>query len=97
MRYYEALLAIDASAAPRLGHAIALAEAGEPREAQARLEALLASVPAALRAHTLAALARTEERQGRRVQAIARLDAAIACAPHPADARLLARRRDALT
>ncbi len=97
VRYYEALLAIDASAAPRLGHAIALAEAGEPREAQARLEALLASVPAALRAHTLAALARTEERQGRRVQAIARLDAAIACAPHPADARLLARRRDALT
>lgn len=96
VRYYDALLALDPSAAPRLGHAIALAEAGEPREARRRLEALLPEAPAALRAHTLAALARADERLGDPVRAAACLDEAIAHAPHPADARLLARRRDAL-
>lgn len=96
VRNYDALLALDPSAAPRLGHAIALAEAGEPAAARARLERLLREVPPALRAHTLAALARADERLGRVDAALERLAEAAACAPHPADARLLARRREAL-
>ena len=64
VRYYEQLLTLDASAAPRLGHAIALAEAGAPADAMQHLQVLLPQVPAALRAHTLAALARAAERLG---------------------------------
>lgn len=94
--WYERLLRIDASAAPRLGHAIALAEAGSAAAAVARLQALLPDVPAVLRPHTLAALARALERLGDGAAAAARLDEAIACARHPADARLLQRRRAAL-
>ncbi len=90
--YYDQLLALDASAAPRLGHAIALAEAGAPADAMQRLQALLPQVPAALRAHTLAALARAAQRLGDGEAAQRWLQAAIAAAPHPADARLLARR-----
>ncbi|TXC66991.1 hypothetical protein FSC37_18145 [Piscinibacter aquaticus] len=97
VRYYDKLLALDASAAPRLGQAIALAEAGEPAAARARLAALLPEVPPSLRAHTLAALARADERLGDIDSATARLTQAEACAPHPADARLLARRREALS
>jgi len=96
VRYYDALVALDPSAAPRLGHAIALAEAGEPAAARARLDALLPEAPAALRAHTLAALARAHERLGDSGAALDSLARAEACAPHPADARLLARRREAL-
>jgi RNA polymerase sigma-70 factor (ECF subfamily) len=96
VRYYDALLALDPSAAPRLGHAIALAEAGEPAAAHSRLEALLPEVPTALRAHTLAALARAHERLGDIDASLDLLAQAEACAPHPADARLLARRREAV-
>lgn len=96
VRYYDALLALDASCAPRLGHAIALAEAGEPGEALRRLEVMRAEVPAALHAHLFAALARACERLGDTAGALDRLAQAIAVAPHPADARMLARRRDAL-
>lgn len=95
--YYEKLLALDASAAPRLGHAIALAEAGAPAAALLHLQALLPQVPAALRAHTLAALARAAERLGDMAAALQWLDQSIAAAPHPADERLLARRRDQLS
>lgn len=91
VRYYGQLLALDPSAAPRLGHAIALAEAGSADEACQRLLALLPRVPEALRAHTLAALARACTRLGDDAAALAWLAQAIAAAPHPADARQLAR------
>lgn len=90
--YYEALVELDPSAAPRLGHAVALAEAGSPREARERLEALLPGVPAALRAHTLAALAHALARLGELPAARARLAEAIIGAPSDADRRLLQRR-----
>ena len=92
---YELLVRIDPSAAPRLGHAIALAEAGEPAQARERLEALLPGVPAALRPHTLAALARAHERLGDPVAADRCLAEAVAAVRHPADARLLLRQRAA--
>ncbi len=93
--YYELLLGLDDSAAPRLGHAVALAEAGEPATAQRLLRALLPAVPQALRAHTLAALARAAERAGDGAAAAEGLRQAIAVA-HPADARGLERRLAAL-
>lgn len=96
VRFYEQLLHLDPSAAPRLGHAIARAEAGAPEQALPLLQALLPDAPAALRPHTLAALARACERAGQMVKARQWLDQAIACARHPADARVLQRRRDAL-
>lgn len=92
VRYYERLLALDASAAPRLGHAIALAEGGAPADARVHLLALLPQVPPALRAHTLAALARACERLGDATAADGWRAQAVAAAPHPADARRLARR-----
>jgi RNA polymerase sigma-70 factor, ECF subfamily len=95
--YYEMLLALDGSAAPRLGHAIALAEAGEAAQAKALLSDLLTSVPPALRAHTLAALARAHERLGEIGLAQERLQQAMKVAPSDADARLLMRRAQALS
>ena len=94
--FYEQLVIIDTSAAPRLGHAIALAEAGEPAAARERLLALLPATPEALRPHTLAALARAHERLGETDAARARLHEAILLARTDADARLLARRAEAL-
>lgn len=94
--YYEQLLVLDPSAAPRLGHAIALAEGGSPAEALRRLQQLQPEAPAALQAHTWAAQARAHERQGQTEAALACLDRAIACVRHAADGRLLQRRRDAL-
>lgn len=96
-RYYAQLRALDPSAAPQLGHAVALAEAGEPASARTLLLGLLPTVPAALRAHTLAALARGAEREGALGAAVQWLHQAEAAAPHAADQRLLARRRVALT
>jgi RNA polymerase sigma-70 factor, ECF subfamily len=90
--FYEQLLRLDPSAAPRLGHAIALAEAGEPARAQALLLALQAEMPPPLAAHVLAARARAEERMGHRDLAVQLLQQAQAVAPHPAEARALARR-----
>ncbi|MBL8303488.1 MAG: hypothetical protein JNM26_12020, partial [Ideonella sp.] len=92
---YALLLRIDPSPAPRLAHAIALAEAGEPAQARERLAALLPEVPDALKPHTRAALARAHERLGDAAAADRWLDAAIAAVRHPADARLLQRRRAA--
>ena len=89
--YYDLLLRLDPSAAPRLGHAIALAEAGDAARARSLLQAMLADTPAPLRAHTLAALARAEHRLGRRTEAREHYAQAILQARHPADARLLAR------
>jgi RNA polymerase sigma-70 factor, ECF subfamily len=94
--YYELLVTVDPSAAPRLGHAIALAEAGEPQVALLRLQALQADVPAALRPHSLAAMARAHERLGAQDLAVQLLSQAAAAAPHEADARALRRRADAL-
>ncbi len=91
-RYYEMLVALDGSAAPRLGQAIALAEAGEPARALHQLEGLLPGVPQALRAHTLAAQSRAHERLGAQGAARRALQQAIAAAPHEADARWLAAR-----
>jgi RNA polymerase sigma-70 factor (ECF subfamily) len=96
LNYYEALVELDPSAAPRLGHAIALAEAGSPQEARLLLEALLPEVPAPLRAHTLAALAHALARLGENAIARARLAEAIVGAPSDADRRLLQRRAEAL-
>jgi RNA polymerase sigma-70 factor (ECF subfamily) len=90
--YYEALLRLDPSAAPRLAHAIALAEAGAPAAALGRLQGLVSTAPRALAAHVQAALARAHERLGELEAARRHLRAAVAAAPHPADARLLARR-----
>jgi RNA polymerase sigma-70 factor (ECF subfamily) len=94
--YYEQLVELDPSAAPRLGHAIALAEGGAAAEARERLLALLPETPEALRAHTLAALARAHERLGDLRAARANLEEAILRARHEADARALARRLAAL-
>lgn len=47
VQYYRLLLRLDASAAPRLGHVIALAEAGDPRAALQALQALQPGLPAA--------------------------------------------------
>jgi RNA polymerase sigma-70 factor (ECF subfamily) len=91
VRYYDHLLALDPSAAPRLGHAIALAEAGAADDARQRLLALLPQVPTALKAHTLAALARACSRMGDNAAAMSWLAQAVAAAPHPADARQLTR------
>ncbi|PZP30143.1 MAG: hypothetical protein DI603_15390 [Roseateles depolymerans] len=89
VRYYELLLALDPSHAPRLGHAIALAEAGQVQPARERLNTLLPTLPAALRAHGLAALARTAEYGADIAQARTWLEQAAACAPDAAQARLL--------
>jgi RNA polymerase sigma-70 factor, ECF subfamily len=91
VRFYESLLRIDATPAPRLAHAVALAEAGEPGAALQHLQALLAEVPEGLRPHALAALARAHERRGDAAQARAWLQQAVAAA-HPAEARVLAER-----
>ncbi len=91
-RYYEMLVALDGSAAPRLGQAIALAEAGEPARALQQLEALLPGVPQALRAHTLAAMSRAHQRLQAPEAARRALQQAIAAAPHEADARWLSAR-----
>ena len=64
VQYHDTLVALDSSAAPRLGQAIALAEAGEPQRALALLQALQPELPAALLAHLLAAQARAHERLG---------------------------------
>ena len=95
VRYYEMLLALDPSPAPRLAHAIALAEAGEPARARDCLRALQPVVPAGLRAHLLAAMSRAVERAGDIERARSWLAEAVACAPggpEGADGRLLARR-----
>jgi RNA polymerase sigma-70 factor, ECF subfamily len=92
VQYYEMLLRLDGSAAPRLGHAIALAEAGDPRAALQALQSLQPGLPATLQAHGLAAQARALQRLGQLGEAVARLQQAVAAAPHPAEARLLARR-----
>lgn len=95
-RWYGWLVQADGSPAPRLGHAIALVESGAPERGQQALQALLPAVPAALRAHTLAALARAHERLGQPAQARDALAQAVAAAPSAADARLLQRRLDGL-
>ena len=94
--YYGQLLQLDASAAPRLGHAIALAEGGSAAQALGLLQTLQRDVPAALRAHTWAAIARAYERLGQTARALEALDQAIGCVQHPADGRMLLRRRDQL-
>lgn len=91
VRYYEALLRLDGSAAPRLGHAVALAEAGQAARALELLEALEADTPAVLQAHRHAAVARALGRLGLVDAAAHALTQAIACARHPADGRLLQR------
>jgi RNA polymerase sigma-70 factor, ECF subfamily len=96
VRWYHLLTQLDPTPAPRLGQAIALAEAGEAASAQALLLRLLPQVPAALRPHTLAGLAQARLRLGDRAGALSWLDQAIAAARHPADARMLQRRREAL-
>lgn len=96
VRCYETLLKLDDTAAPRLAHAIALAEAGDAAAALARLDALQPTLPAPLTAHALAARARACERLGRVDDARRLLDAAAAVAPHAADARMLQRRAAAL-
>ena len=87
VRCYEGLLQLDPSAAPRLGHAIALAEAGHAVQALALLQALV--VPQALAAHALAAQARAYEQLGEVPLAVRLLEAAALAAPHAAEARAL--------
>lgn len=94
--YYGWLVDLDPSAAPRLGHAIALAEAGAPQVALERLRAMQAGVPAALRPHALAAMARARERLGDTDEALKLLGQAADAAPHAADARALRRRAEAI-
>ena len=95
VQYYDTLVALDDSAAPRLGQAIALAEAGQPQRALALLQALQPEAPPTLLAHLLAAQARAHERLGDVAQAHRLLLLAVAAAPHAADARALARRAEA--
>lgn len=90
--YYEALMKIEPGAAPRLSHAIALAEAGEPHRAQEALAGLLPTVPDALRAHAHAALSHALLRTNERDNARRHLLAAIDHTRNSADRRLLERR-----
>ena len=90
--YYELLLKLDPTAAPRLAHAVAVAEAGEPQRALTLLQALAPEVPAALAPHLLAAQARAHQRLGHREEAKKLLLQAQALAPHEAEARALGRR-----
>jgi RNA polymerase sigma-70 factor, ECF subfamily len=90
--YFEALMKIEPGAAPRLSHAIALAEAGEPQRARAALDALLPTVPDALRAHAHAALSHALRRLGEHSTARTHLLAAIDSTRNDADRRLLERR-----
>lgn len=90
--YYEALMKIEPGAAPRLSHAIALAEAGDPQRARAALDDLLPTVPDALRAHAHAALSHALLRLDERASAHAHLRAAIDSTRNDADRRLLERR-----
>lgn len=92
--YYETLLQLDPSVAPRLGHAIALAEAGEPAAALGLLCQLQPGLPRSLVAHGLAAQARAHERLGQNDEAVRLLQAAQGLAPHAAEARALAQRAD---
>jgi RNA polymerase sigma-70 factor, ECF subfamily len=94
--YYDSLLALDDSAAPRLSHAIALAEAGEASRARDAIKALLPSAPAALKPHAHAALAHALDRLDERAEARRELQTAIQLARNEADRRLLQRRLDAL-
>jgi predicted RNA polymerase sigma factor len=87
---------LDPTAAPRLGHAIAHAEAGEPAQALQWLQALQPELPSALRAHGLAAQARAHERLGQCAPARQLLHAAAEAASHPAEARALRHRADEL-
>ncbi len=96
VRYYDMLLQMDASPVPRLGHAIALAEAGSAHRAKALLNSLLPDAPQPLRAHTLAALARAHEHLGEMALARGRLEEAVRAAPNGADARMLARRAQSM-
>ena len=95
--YYGWLVDADPSAAPRLGHAIALAEAGAPQAALERLRALQGCVPAPLQPHALAAMARAHERLGETDEALKLLQQAADAAPHAADARALRRRAEAIS
>jgi RNA polymerase sigma-70 factor, ECF subfamily len=90
--YFEALMMIEPGAAPRLSHAIALAEAGEPRRARTALAELLPTVPDALRAHAHAALSHALLRLQEPVAARAHLQAAITHTRNDADRRLLEHR-----
>lgn len=90
--YYEALMRIEPGAAPRLSHAIALAEAGEPQRAQVALADLLPTVPDALRAHAHAALSHALRRLRDDSAARTHLLAAIEHTRNDADRRLLERR-----
>jgi RNA polymerase sigma-70 factor, ECF subfamily len=94
--YYGMLLVLDSSTAPRLAHAIALAEAGEPALALQKLQALQAQLAPSLAAHGLAAQARAHERLGHLDQAVALLLRAVEVAPHEAEARALAQRAQGL-
>ena len=96
VQYYEHLVVLDGSVAPRLGHAIALAESGAPALALDLLRALQPELPAPLLAHGLAAQARAHERLGDGPLAQTLLQQAVAAAQHPADARALAQRSASL-
>jgi RNA polymerase sigma-70 factor (ECF subfamily) len=96
VRCYETLLRLDDTAAPRLAHAIALAEAGDAASALERLAALEPAWPSALAAHARAAQARAHERLGQVDEALRLLHAAAEVAPHAADAGMLRRRAAAL-
>ena len=89
--YYEALLEIDAGAAPRLSQAIAWAEAGEPYRARVALETM-PTVPDTLRAHAHAALSHALLRLDDHASARAHLLAAIDHTRNDADRRRLERR-----
>ncbi len=89
---YEALMLVESGAAPRLSHAIALAEGGEPQRARVALDDLLPTVPEALRAHAHAALSHALRRLDEHAAARTHLLAAIEHARNEADRRLLERR-----
>ena len=92
VEHYEALMQIEPGVAPRLSHAIALAEAGAPQRAQTALTDLLRVIPDALRAHTHAALSHALLRTNDRAAARTHLLAAIGHTRNDADRRLLERR-----
>lgn len=96
VHWYGLLLQLDDSAAPSLGHAVALIESGQPQAGLDRLDALERWLPHALRAHSLAARSQAALRLGDLPAARRWLQQAIDAAPRAADARLLQRRLQAM-
>lgn len=93
--FYDLLLQLGATPATRLAHAVALAHVDGPAAALARIDPLIAALPAPMQSYGHAARGEMLRRQGQFLAAHDALTCAIAAADSPATRRLLMRKRDA--